>query len=78
LLTPEMIHYGHAKAVIVARLEVLNTLTPCPRNALSINRRSPCRCPGPSGSIHPQRSSDRTLATVISGPGCLKIIDTFR
>jgi putative transposase len=79
LLTPEMVHYGRADAVIAARQEVPNAAYAA--HPERFVRKPPVALPRACGRLDqstPKGGSDRTVATVISGPGCLKIIDTFR
>ena len=70
LLTPETLHYGRAEAVIVARQEVLDTAYA--NHPERFVRNPPVALPLPRGRLDqstPKGGSDRTLATVISGPG---------
>jgi hypothetical protein len=79
LLTPEIVHYGRADAVIAARQEGLNAAYAARPGRFV--RKPPVTLALAGGRLDqstPKGGSDRTGATVISGPGCLKIIDTFR
>jgi len=79
LLTPEMVHYGRIAGVIAARQEVLNAAYAA--HPERFVRKPPVAVPWACGRLDqstPKGGSDRTVATVISGPGGLKTIDTFR